>query len=175
MERVAFKDVEDTTTPTVSSPTAHSTYSSICTDGFRARPLTPGRPHDVNGQALQNEQSDEYLSACGVFRSRAEPVTCGDRRPRSRSPTPGRRDRHADRAAGPENPTWGYRSVLRSCATAPVDAAGDPRASLTRARPHRSLHQRPPEGPTPPCSGAAIRPLRRHRSGGLIREYVHVA
>jgi transposase InsO family protein len=42
-------------------------------------------------------------------------------------------------------------------------------------RPHRSLHQQPPTGGTPPCSGAAIRPLRRDRLGGLIHEYVQVA
>jgi hypothetical protein len=42
-------------------------------------------------------------------------------------------------------------------------------------RPHRSLHQRPPAGVTPPPSGAAIRPLRCDRLGGLLHEYVHVA
>ena len=42
-------------------------------------------------------------------------------------------------------------------------------------RPHRALHQRPPAGGTPPCSEAAIRPLRRDRLGGLIHEYVQVA
>ena len=42
-------------------------------------------------------------------------------------------------------------------------------------RPHRSLHQRPPAGHTPPRSGAGIRPLRRDRLGGLIHEYVQVA
>jgi transposase InsO family protein len=42
-------------------------------------------------------------------------------------------------------------------------------------RPHRSLHQRPPAGGTPLPSGAAIRPLRRDRLGGLIHEYVQVA
>jgi putative transposase len=42
-------------------------------------------------------------------------------------------------------------------------------------RPHRSLHQCPPAGDTPPRSGAAIRPLRRDRLGGLIHEYVQVA
>jgi putative transposase len=42
-------------------------------------------------------------------------------------------------------------------------------------RPHRSLHQRPPAGATPPSSGEAIRPLRRNRLGGLIHEYVQVA
>jgi len=42
-------------------------------------------------------------------------------------------------------------------------------------RPHRSLHQRPPTDPTPPRSGAAIRPLRQDRLGGLIHEYVQVA
>jgi transposase InsO family protein len=42
-------------------------------------------------------------------------------------------------------------------------------------RPHRSLHQRPPAGHTPPRSGAGIRPLRRDRLGGLIHEYVQAA
>jgi len=42
-------------------------------------------------------------------------------------------------------------------------------------RPHRSLDQRPPAGNTPPCSGATVRPLRRDRLDGLIREYVQVA
>ena len=42
-------------------------------------------------------------------------------------------------------------------------------------RPHRSLHQHPPAGGTPPHSGAAIRPLRRDRLGGLVHEYVQVA
>ncbi len=42
-------------------------------------------------------------------------------------------------------------------------------------RPHRSLHQRPPAGATPPLAGATIRPLRRDRLGGLIHEYVQVA
>jgi putative transposase len=42
-------------------------------------------------------------------------------------------------------------------------------------RPHRSLHQRPPTGPTALRSeAAAIRPLRRDRLGGLIHEYMHV-
>ena len=40
---------------------------------------------------------------------------------------------------------------------------------------HRSLHQRPPAGHTPPRSGAGIRPLRRDRLGGLIHEYVQAA
>ena len=42
-------------------------------------------------------------------------------------------------------------------------------------RPHRSLHQQPPTGATPPPSRAALRPLRRDRLGGLIHEYVQVA
>jgi putative transposase len=42
-------------------------------------------------------------------------------------------------------------------------------------RPHRSLDQRPPAGHTPPSPGAAIRPLRRDRLGGLLHEYLHVA
>ena len=39
-------------------------------------------------------------------------------------------------------------------------------------RPHRSLHQRPPQGGTRPHSDAVIRPLRRDRLGGIIHEYV---
>ena len=42
-------------------------------------------------------------------------------------------------------------------------------------RPHRSLHQQPPAGATPPPSGAHVRPLRRDRLGGLVHEYVQVA
>jgi putative transposase len=42
-------------------------------------------------------------------------------------------------------------------------------------RPHRSLHQRPPAGATPPLSAATLRPLRRDLLGGLIHEYVQVA
>ena len=42
-------------------------------------------------------------------------------------------------------------------------------------RPHRSLHQQPPTGATPPPSTAALRPLRRDRLGGLVHEYVQVA
>jgi len=42
-------------------------------------------------------------------------------------------------------------------------------------RPHRSLHQQPPRPATRPPSGAAIRPLRRDRLGGLVHEYVQVA
>jgi hypothetical protein len=42
-------------------------------------------------------------------------------------------------------------------------------------RPHRSLHQQPPAGVTPPRSGAAIRPVRQDRLGGLVHEYVQVA
>ena len=42
-------------------------------------------------------------------------------------------------------------------------------------RPHRSLHQQPPTGATPPPSRAAVRPLRRDRLGGLVHEYVQVA
>jgi len=42
-------------------------------------------------------------------------------------------------------------------------------------RPHRSLHQRPPTGGTPPPSGAVIRPLRRDPLDGLLHEYVQVA
>jgi transposase InsO family protein len=42
-------------------------------------------------------------------------------------------------------------------------------------RPDRSLQQQPPAGPTPPRSGAAGRPLRRDRLGGLVHEYLHVA
>jgi putative transposase len=42
-------------------------------------------------------------------------------------------------------------------------------------RPHRSLHQRPPNGGTPPPSAAVLNPLRRDRLGGLLHEYVQVA
>jgi putative transposase len=42
-------------------------------------------------------------------------------------------------------------------------------------RPHRSLHQRPPDGGSRPRSGAVIRPLRRDRLSGLLHEYVQVA
>jgi putative transposase len=42
-------------------------------------------------------------------------------------------------------------------------------------RPHRSLHQHPPEGGTALHSGAASRVLRRDRLGGLLHEYVQVA
>nr|WP_246106685.1 transposase [Pseudonocardia kunmingensis] len=42
-------------------------------------------------------------------------------------------------------------------------------------RPHRSLHQHPPAGRTPPPSAATVRPLRRDRLGGLVHEYVQVA
>jgi putative transposase len=42
-------------------------------------------------------------------------------------------------------------------------------------RPHRSLHQQPPAGPTPPPCGATVRPMRRDRLGGLVHEYVQVA
>jgi transposase InsO family protein len=42
-------------------------------------------------------------------------------------------------------------------------------------RPHRSLHQHPPAGRTPPGPGATIRPLRRDRLGGLLHEYLRVA
>jgi putative transposase len=42
-------------------------------------------------------------------------------------------------------------------------------------RPHRSLHQHPPAGRTPPPPGATVRPLRRDRLGGLVHEYVQVA
>jgi transposase InsO family protein len=41
-------------------------------------------------------------------------------------------------------------------------------------RPHRSLHQQPPTGATPPPSRAALRPLRRDRLGGLVHEYLQV-
>lgn len=44
-----------------------------------------------------------------------------------------------------------------------------------RHRPHRSLHQRPPAGGTPPRSGALTQPIRRDQLGGLIHEYVQVA
>ena len=41
-------------------------------------------------------------------------------------------------------------------------------------RPHRSLHQHPPAGRTPPPSGTTVQPLRRDRLGGLVHEYVQV-
>ena len=43
-------------------------------------------------------------------------------------------------------------------------------------RPHRTLHQKPPAGPThTPVPGADVRVLRRDRLGGLIHEYAQVA
>jgi putative transposase len=43
-------------------------------------------------------------------------------------------------------------------------------------RPHRSLHQHLPAArAAPPHAGAALRPLRRDRLGGLIHEYLQVA
>jgi putative transposase len=42
-------------------------------------------------------------------------------------------------------------------------------------RPHRSLQQQAPAGPTPPPLAATVRPLRRDRLGGLIHEYLQVA
>jgi putative transposase len=42
-------------------------------------------------------------------------------------------------------------------------------------RPHRSLHQHPPAGRTPPPPGATVRPPRRDRLCGLVHEYVQVA
>ena len=42
-------------------------------------------------------------------------------------------------------------------------------------RPHRSLDQHSPAGPTPPPCGATVRPLRRDRLGGLLHEYLQVA
>jgi putative transposase len=42
-------------------------------------------------------------------------------------------------------------------------------------RSHRSLHQHPPAGPTPPPRGATVRPLRRDRLPGLVHEYLQVA
>ena len=42
-------------------------------------------------------------------------------------------------------------------------------------RPHRALGQLPPTGRTPAPSGAAVRPLRRDRFGGLLHEYVQDA
>jgi putative transposase len=42
-------------------------------------------------------------------------------------------------------------------------------------RPHRSLNQHPPEGPTPqPCEGT-VRPLRQDRLGGLVHTYLQAA
>jgi len=42
-------------------------------------------------------------------------------------------------------------------------------------RPHRSLDQHPPAGPTLPTAGVTVRPLRRDRLGGLLHEYLQVA
>jgi putative transposase len=43
-------------------------------------------------------------------------------------------------------------------------------------RPHRALHQSPPAGRAhPPSLSANVRIVRRHRLGGLIREYAQVA
>jgi transposase InsO family protein len=42
-------------------------------------------------------------------------------------------------------------------------------------RPHRSLQQQAPAGPTPPPLAATVLPLRRDRLGGLIHEYLQVA
>jgi putative transposase len=43
-------------------------------------------------------------------------------------------------------------------------------------RPHRTLHQNPPVGPThAPAPDANVRVLRRDRLGGLIHEYAQVA
>jgi transposase InsO family protein len=42
-------------------------------------------------------------------------------------------------------------------------------------RPHRALGQLPPTGRTPAPSGAAVRPLRQDRLGGLLHESVQVA
>jgi len=43
-------------------------------------------------------------------------------------------------------------------------------------RPHRTLHQNPPTGPThAPSPGVNVRVLRRDRLGGLIHEYAQVA
>jgi putative transposase len=43
-------------------------------------------------------------------------------------------------------------------------------------RPHRALQQSPPAGhPHPPAPVANVQVLRRHRLGGLIREYAQVA
>jgi transposase InsO family protein len=47
----------------------------------------------------------------------------------------------------------------------------EPAQHYSAHRPHRSLHQHPPAGATPPLSGAATRPLRRNRLGALIHEY----
>ena len=42
-------------------------------------------------------------------------------------------------------------------------------------QPHRSLHQHPPAGPTPPRTDATTHPRRRDRLGGLVREHLQVA
>jgi putative transposase len=40
-------------------------------------------------------------------------------------------------------------------------------------RPHRSLDQHSPAGPTPPPRGATVRPLRQDRLGGLVSADTH--
>jgi putative transposase len=56
-----------------------------------------------------------------------------------------------------------------------VFACADIAILRTPHRPHPSLNQQPPSGPTPPPSGATVQPLRRDRLGGLVHEYVQVA
>ena len=87
---------------------------------------------------------------------------------------------------GSVRPTWGLRrarcgeSRTAGSGSGPGKRAGRktgtaPRTDFTTHRPHRSLNQHPPAGPTPPPSGATIQPLRRDRLGGLVHEYVQVA
>jgi hypothetical protein len=64
-------------------------------------------------------------------------------------------------------------SVLRSCATPPVDAAGDPRPADPSATAPISCISARPQAPLP---HAAARPSDHcGRLGGLIPEYLHVA
>ena len=48
-------------------------------------------------------------------------------------------------------------------------------ARIGMHRPHRSLDQHSPAGPTPPPCETTVRPVRRDRLGGLVHEYLQVA
>jgi hypothetical protein len=70
----------------------------------------------------------------------------------------------------------GTRRVVRTiapCSSSTRVPHGRPRPTTRTVRTDRSIST--PADPTPPPSGAAIRPLRRDRLGGLIHEYVQVA
>jgi hypothetical protein len=97
--------------------------------------------------------------------TRSSPVpTCGSSAPRSGHP--GERDRGTvHRHAAPRTPRPRHLDVVQR----------EFAQHCNGRRPHRSLHQRPPAGATPPLSGAAIQPLRRNRLRGLMHEYVQVA